>query len=528
MKILATDAVAAAGDGGVWVEIGPVQHVGDDVRLPPCQKMTDAPPQREPEFGWFRAISAILFLAGLSLPGIVDLYFVGRLDTGSTVVEQAALGLALVFLWWFGAVVAAGLLTLSAIDDTPRQMLPNALMVATVLGLLGLYGGWYGAGPWFGLLDVGPTIGRLATTYSHICLLALPAVGALFAFRIYFERTGVSPGHLWGCLVLNIANIGLNAVFIYGVGPLTLRSLEGVAAATAIAFGLGLAVTVAISLFDRTRGATSPWQLRHLSPSRCWTIIAGGALPTLAVFLSLAGVTTAFVAIAAADQTALVAGIETTHRQLGNVPGRVGAADAVDPGIGSMLMAEWSELIARSRPPIYLAAATCVFIPVALLVAPGPAVAAVLFPSLRRAYVDGDETRIDRETRCATIVAALFVAPPALLCVVYPTSVVDLFTSSPDVAALAVDGLRLIAAQMLFVSTGFVTAAALIAVGHSRLVIAAFAALAIAMGALATVVGLVLDGGFMGILLSVAVVVALTSLVLAVAFWIGTWRNPDA
>lgn len=106
-----------------------------------------------------------------------------------------------------------------------------ALPLAAVLYLL--------APPLFPWLNDDPAVVALAVPYLQARLLALPAVGANFAFRGYWNGVNRSALYLRTLVVMHAANVFLNWVFIYGHLGAPAMGAVGAGVASAIATWVG-------------------------------------------------------------------------------------------------------------------------------------------------------------------------------------------------------------------------------------------------------------------------------------------------
>ncbi len=88
------------------------------------------------------------------------------------------------------------------------------------------------------LLDT-PVLVELGVPYLQLRLLSMVAMGANFAFRGYWNAVSRPGLYMRTLVVMHIANIALNYVFIFGAGPIPAYGVAGAGAASALATVIG-------------------------------------------------------------------------------------------------------------------------------------------------------------------------------------------------------------------------------------------------------------------------------------------------
>jgi len=120
--------------------------------------------------------------------------------------------------------------------DEVRAVLARSLLLALVLGLLLIAGQGVIAVVAFGLIDGSAEVEELARSYLFIRILAAPLALASFAMLGWFIGLQATGAVFVATTVMNVANMALDLLFVFGFG----WGVEGVALATAIAEALGL------------------------------------------------------------------------------------------------------------------------------------------------------------------------------------------------------------------------------------------------------------------------------------------------
>ena len=203
------------------------------------------------------ALPVVATMGSQSLMGLADLFFMRWVGTA----QQAAVGLGSTATWtllslFMGTV--SGVSTFVAQElgaGRPRDtggyvwqalwpMLPFAVPLAFAAPLVRTL-----------LESIGAEadVAVLAARYSEIRLWGAAFAIAGFAVVGFLRGLGEMMVPLWVTLGQNVLNIGLNALFVFGAGPIPRMGLEGVAWATVIATTLGTVAYLAIFLRARYR-----------------------------------------------------------------------------------------------------------------------------------------------------------------------------------------------------------------------------------------------------------------------------------
>lgn len=196
---------------------------------------------------WAIAWPAIVANISIPLLGLVDAALLGHLDSPLHLAAVAVGGAILGFLYWGFSFLRMGttgeVARAVGSGDESRALLAlgrASLLAVGIAALLLLFGdALLGAG--LAVMAPAPDIAATAQTYGSLRLLSAPAV------LLGYAAVGWFIGHQdtrWPMRIVistNIANIGLDALFIVGLG----MASTGAALATVIAEYLGLAVAVA-------------------------------------------------------------------------------------------------------------------------------------------------------------------------------------------------------------------------------------------------------------------------------------------
>lgn len=204
------------------------------------------------------ALPVILSNATVPLQGAVDVAVIGRTEAAAAL---AAVGLgAQIFGLLFGVcnflqMGSAGL-TARALGAGERgrvvDTLLRALLVAFALAALMIAAQWLVLRAGLGLFEASPEAEALTGAYFGWRIWGAPAELGLFALMGWFSGQALTARLLQLQLVVSLGNIGLNLLFVLGLG----WGVEGVALATALASWAGLLTGLALA--RRRAGAILP------------------------------------------------------------------------------------------------------------------------------------------------------------------------------------------------------------------------------------------------------------------------------
>lgn len=198
----------------------------------------------------FLSLPVMLSLVAEPLAGLVDTAFVERLGAPSAAGLGAATALLSSFLWVFNF-LGVGTQTEVARDagggrdHAARGVASLALALALALGCAA-------AGVAFGLVDAGAAwmsedaaVRDATATYMRIRLLGMPAGLVLLAAFGALRGLQDMRTPMWIAGGLSALNVGLDAVLIFGWGPIPALGIAGAAWATVTSQSLAAAAAVA-------------------------------------------------------------------------------------------------------------------------------------------------------------------------------------------------------------------------------------------------------------------------------------------
>ncbi len=188
------------------------------------------------------AMPAIAGLSSQIIVSLVDTAMVGRLENAKY--SLAAMGIGVLATWAvisFFSSMSAGTHILIARREGEgdyigcRKILNNALILSFIIGIV--FGGviFFGAPFFTYLLAADPVVEQLAGEYISIRFLALPFFLMIVSYRGFFFGIAHTKIFMISGIILNVVNIFLNWVFIFGNLGAPKLGLTGAALASSIA-----------------------------------------------------------------------------------------------------------------------------------------------------------------------------------------------------------------------------------------------------------------------------------------------------
>lgn len=216
---------------------------------PPSRPLSQHPFEKAPRRTLFKLSIPVLFsLVAEPITGLVDTAFVARLGA----VELAALGVGTMALssvfWIFNFLGVATQTDVAQADgrgetSTRGAITGLSMMLSLLIGVGSALVLWPFISQVTGLLGAADAIQGAAERYISIRLWGSPAI--LVTIAGFGALRGVQNMKLplWVAVGVNVLNIVLDAVLIFGMGPIPAFGIEGAAAATVISQWVGAVST---------------------------------------------------------------------------------------------------------------------------------------------------------------------------------------------------------------------------------------------------------------------------------------------
>lgn len=222
------------------------------------------------EFKSLAKLSFPILIAQLSLAalGVVDTLMAGQVGTD----DLAAIGLGSSILFPVMMLSVGLLLTLTTLvaKQYGKQNFPQmqvffqqgiwlSIPLGIIILLLLANSSWV-----LNLLPLSGTVQQLTDDYLLYIAFGLPALSIYFVFRFFWEGIGLTLPTMWISILTIFINTPLNALFIYGWGPVNSYGAAGCGIASAITMWLMLFVAIGYTIKSNK---VSPYlNLKKFSP----------------------------------------------------------------------------------------------------------------------------------------------------------------------------------------------------------------------------------------------------------------------
>jgi putative MATE family efflux protein len=196
---------------------------------------------------------------------ILDTVMVGRLPSEIANPGQAAIGRSLPIMWAVGGFLSAVWVGTQAITSRRAgegkhllagRALTNSLLLSFSSGVVFVVASILLTRPLLGLLVNDASVIELGTGYLRIRLVGVLAMACTFSYKSFFDGIGRTKVFMTVAVTMNVLNVILNYILIFGVESLGIPSLavDGAAYASVISAYIGLFMLVAVSFMPRFLG----------------------------------------------------------------------------------------------------------------------------------------------------------------------------------------------------------------------------------------------------------------------------------
>jgi len=442
------------------------------------------------------ALPVVLGMLTQTAINILDTVMVGRLPKEIANPGQAAIGLSLPLMWLVGGFLSALWVGTQAItsrragegrDDLAGRALTNSLVIGVGSGLMFSLVAIVVAPELVGRLYADPAVVEIGTRYLQLRLVGVLAMVTTFSYKSFFDGIGETHVFMSAAVVMNVMNLVLNFLLIYGNDALGVPAMHvtGAALASVISAYIGLAILIAWSFRPKLLKRFHYYTPRKLN-LKVMREIARLSIPN--------GLATVVVMI----------GFEAFYWVVGQVNARTALA-------GNPVIATANQVIITLLMLTFMSS-----------LAFGTATAALVSQSLgaRRPYL------AERYAWEAVKIWAYVVWAYGLVMMLFPEGLLSLATTDPEVVAVGRLPLQLLGLIQGVVAVAAIFAQTLYGVGNAKFVMYVEMVLHFfVMAPVAYLLGLVLDLGLIGVYGGPALYVVLLAAATYLKFRRGDWKE---
>jgi MATE family multidrug resistance protein len=427
---------------------------------------------------------------------LVDTYLMGLLPEPERTHGQAMLADALTLLWAIGGFLSAiSVGTQALVGRREGRQLPlesgavlaNAVLLAliasSVIAVLAI--------PCihavFGLMSDNPDYIRIGTAYTRWRFVGLVSMVVTAAYKAFYDGTCRTYVHFWAAVIMNVVNVVLCWMFIFGNFGAPRMGAEGAGLAAAISSWVGAFAMLGFSLRRSDRLKYQPYRRGTLSIDM---------MKTLARLSVPSGVATTVV------MTGFILFIRIVHVFDNRLAAHGGGQ------------------------PVYGAATTIIINVLSLTffscLAFGVSTATLVSQSLGARDTEAAERYAWSSVKLAVMAFAILGSTE----IAFPEFWLGIFNKSPRVIEVGKSSMRLMGATGPFIAAGMILTQALFGAGNPRFVM--LVELSLHFGVLLPVAylcGILLDGGLLGVWTAAAVYAVLLTSIMSWKFRSGSWKS---
>lgn len=247
------------------------------------------------------AIPTVAAMLTQSIVNEVDIVFFARLPCPESSNAQAALLPSLIVLWLFGGSLSA--ISVGTQAFTARRfaedkhgdagaVLANAAFFALVAGVVFSALGYLAMPHILGLiLKKSPGAYAAALAYLKWRLLGVTSMATTFAFKAFFDGIGKTHVHLVSAVVMNVLNVVLCYLLIFGNPALHLprMGIAGAGVAGFVSTYVGLFIMVGFALLPSYRRRFHPFSPKKLELGLTWSIVRLAIPSGIATIVGMVG-----------------------------------------------------------------------------------------------------------------------------------------------------------------------------------------------------------------------------------------------
>src|SRR5262249_26240296 len=259
------------------------------------------------------ATPVVVAMMSQTLINQVDHILIGRLPASESIPGQAALGPSLILFWMVGGMLAAisvGTQALTARrfgeNDHARagQVLFNSLVVAAATSAVASVLGWIFAPHILHFITKDPDELRLGTPYLQWRMAGVLSMVTTISYKSWFDGLGRTRVHMGAAIAMNIVNFFLNVALIFGKWGFPALRVPGSGLASMVSPCLGLGLIIAWRLRPRYLHEYKVSHVSNLSLRQQWELVRLSAPSGLATMFVMSGFGLFFKIVGMLDQAA--------------------------------------------------------------------------------------------------------------------------------------------------------------------------------------------------------------------------------
>jgi MATE family multidrug resistance protein len=452
------------------------------------------------------ATPTVVAMLSQSIVNEVDVVFFSRLPCPESSNGQAALLPALIVVWLFGgslSAISVGTQALTARRYAERKphdagaVLANSAFFCLLAGGLFSLVGYLLLPALFGMMIKVPAVRNVALAYTRWRMLGVTSMAMTMAIKAFFDGIGRTHVHLVAAVVMNVINVALCWLFIFGTFGAPRMGAVGAGMSAFIATWIGLLIMLVYAWL--VRAEFRPFRVANLSRRLMWDLLRLSIPAGIATIVMMFGFGLFSAVVGRLDE-----GLAAHVASIGTVAGACGAAEAVNS-------AATTDIVEILK----LTFTACL--------AFGTAAATLVGQSLGARRPE-DATRFG----WATVRLGLMIFGVVGLCegVFFTRPIIDFISRSDAVRAAALFPMHLVGIITPVIAVAMILSEALFGAGNTKFVaVAQFVLVFGCLLPLALVLGLVMHMALVGIWVAACVYFVFAAITMTLKFRQGSWRT---
>lgn len=220
------------------------------------------------------ALPTVLAMLAQSAVNEVDIIFFAALGCPGSSYAQAALLPCLLLLWMFGgslSAISVGTQALGARrfaegrNAEAGTVLANSWTFSVVAGIAFTLLGYVTIPLALGVLVQSPEVREVASGYLNWRLLGITSMAVTFSFKAFFDGIGKTHVHMIASVAMNVVNVALCIIFIFGKLGAPRMGMAGAGLAGAVSSWVGLFIMAGWAAHREYRKRFEPFNFKGLS-----------------------------------------------------------------------------------------------------------------------------------------------------------------------------------------------------------------------------------------------------------------------
>lgn len=470
---------------------------------------------------------------------ILDTLMVGWLDSSYAVPGQSALSFSMPLMWLFGGFLSS--ISIGTLAIVARRQgegnfrlagaaLTNAVSIALISSLIVGTLAYAFTPQIFRMLIDNDAVIAFGVPYARFRLLGVLSMVTTAAIKAFFDGTNKTHVHMVAAIIMNVANVIMNYIFIFGLGPIPSFNVAGAGLASLVATYIGLAIMIGWSLAPSVRKKYQQYRPSSLKLKTCWRIIKVSVPSGIANIFVMGGFLIFFRIVAMLDENTVVEKILSFGAYAGDdIPQWLNHQNALlDSGFGlqSLWTSDLAASIVEAYPPIYSSSSNLLvsILSVTFMgaMAFGTATASLVSQSLGEKKPELAQTYAFESAKIAFILFSIL----AIVTFCIPETLAGTLSNVPEVIEVTAGVLRVLAPGMVVIACALIFTQSLFGAGCTFFVMCVEGCLhVVCLIPLAYLIGIKFGGGVNGMWSAVVIYASALCLIMFLKLKAGGWKK---